>query len=263
MRGKKMQNNSIKGKTVLVTGATKGMGFACSKAMLEQGANLVMVYHSDAERAEQVKSELSIYADHYFLLQADIAQPQERQRILDKTLLKFKNIDVLVNNAGIAATAGFLKETEEGFDKIIDVNLKAPIFLAQLVAKQMIDQGQGGSIINFSSVAAHRAFGGISYDAAKAGVLRATQTMANALGKYNIRVNSISPGMHNTEMNRAHWEHKTELYKSMVAVTALQRSAKADEMSGTVIYLASDQSSYVTGTDIIADGGFLSHCPGR
>lgn len=105
--------------------------------------------------------------------------------------------------------------------------------------------------------------GGISYDAAKAGIIRASQTMANALGKYGIRVNSISPGMYKTQMNRYHWENETELYKNMVSVTALQRGAEADEIAGTVLYLASEQSSYTTGTDILADGGYSSHFPGR
>ncbi|MFZ0564946.1 MAG: SDR family oxidoreductase [Chlamydiales bacterium] len=107
----------------------------------------------------------------------------DRQHILDETLDRFKEIDVLVNNAGIPSKASFLKETEKDFNYVLDVNLKAPIFLAKLVAQQMIKQEKGGSIINFSSVCGHRAMGGISYDAAKAGIIRASQTMANTLGK--------------------------------------------------------------------------------
>lgn len=249
----------MKNKTVIVTGATKGMGLACSKAMLALGANVVMVYRGDVETADKVVDELNAFGGKY-LLQADITHPRDRSNIIRETLAKFKKIDVLVNNVGVAATAGFLEESEEAFDAIIDVNLKAPIFLAKLVAKQMIEQNHGGSIINFSSVAGHRAFGGVSYDAAKAGIIRATQAMANTLGKHGIRVNSISPGMHKTEMNRAHWENETDKYKSMVQATALKRAAKADEISGTVVYLATDQSSYVTGTDIVTDGGFLGYC---
>lgn len=258
-----MRCDSIQNKVVIVTGATKGMGFACSKQLLSLGAHVVMVYLSDTEQAQKAQRELKPYREQVHVLKADITKPEERQRMLDETLLKFHKIDVFVNNAGVAAQADFLHETSAGFDAVMDVNLKAPIFLAQRVAEIMIEQNQGGSIINFSSVAGHRAFGGISYDAAKAGMLRATQTMANALGPHGIRVNSISPGMHKTEMNREHWENETDAYKNMVGVTALKRPAEAGEISGAVVFLASDQSSYITGTDIIADGGFLSHCPGR
>ena len=239
------------------------MGLASAKGLLKLGANVVMIYLSDTENAQKIISDLNNYKNQILLLQADITKPAERKLILDETLAQFKAIDVLINNAGIPATSGFLKETEDKFDTVINVNLKAPIFLAQLIAQQMIKQGHGGSIINFSSVCGHRAMGGISYDAAKAGIIRATQTMANALGKYGIRVNSISPGTHKTEMNRYHWENETDLHKKMVSVTALKKAAEADEIAGTVIYLASEQSSYTTGTDIIVDGGFLSHCPGR
>lgn len=253
----------VKDMVVIVTGATKGMGLATSRQLLKMGANVVMVYLSDSENAQKVEDDLNDYVNQKILLKADITKAKDRNNIIRATLEKFGEINVLVNNAGIPAKAGFLKEDEVDFDRVIDVNLKAPIFLAQLVSQQMIKQGKGGSIINFSSICGHRAMGGISYDAAKAGIIRASQTMANTLGKYGIRVNSISPGMHKTEMNRSHWENETDLYKNMTAVTSLKRSAEADEIVGTVFYLASQQSSYTTGIDIIVDGGYLSHCPGR
>jgi 3-oxoacyl-[acyl-carrier protein] reductase len=254
---------SLENKVVVVTGATKGMGLASSKSLLELGANVVMVYCRDTANAKQVEAKLASYAGQMLLLQADITKVEDRQRILALTLEKFKQIDVLVNNAGIAAKSGFLKEQEEAYDLVLDVNLKAPIFLAKLVAQQMIEQGYGGSIINFSSVSGHRGAGGISYDAAKAGLICATQTMANTLGKHGIRVNSISPGLHKTEMNRHHWEQSTELFNSLVGATPLGRAAQADEIAGTVVYLASDQSSYTTGIDILVDGGYLAVLPGR
>lgn len=258
-----MNAYSVKNKVIIITGATKGMGLASGRKLLALGAKVVMVYVSDIDNARIIEKELSEYVDDLLLLKADITQAQDRQRIVDETLKRFNQIDVLVNNAGVPAKSGFLKENEADFDRVLDVNLKAPIFLAQSVASQMITQGKGGSIVNFSSVCGHRAMGGISYDAAKAGIIRASQTMANTLGKYRIRVNSISPGTHKTEMNRQHWENETALHKSMIAVTALGRAAEAEEIAGTVVYLASDQSSYTTGTDIIVDGGYLSHCPGR
>ncbi|MCH9644488.1 MAG: glucose 1-dehydrogenase [Gammaproteobacteria bacterium] len=258
-----MNDYSLKDKVVIVTGATKGMGLASSKRLLQLGAKVVMVYANDEENANRVLAELDHHKSQILLLQADITNHANRERIVQKTLSTFNAIDVLVNNAGIPVKAGFLKESEEDFDRVVDVNLKAPIFLAQLVAKQMIEQNKGGSIINISSVCGHRGMGGASYDAAKAGIIRASQTMANKLGQYGIRVNSVSPGTHKTEMNRYHWENETDLHKGMMRVTALGRAAEADEIAGTIIYLASSQSSYTTGADILVDGGFLSHCPGR
>jgi NAD(P)-dependent dehydrogenase (short-subunit alcohol dehydrogenase family) len=258
-----MKNYSVKDKVIIVTGATKGMGLSSSKRLLEMGAKVVMVYRSDTENAKKIETTLKDYQGKKLLLRADITKADDRVRILKETLTEFKEVNVLVNNAGIPAKASFLQENETDFDIVIDVNLKAPIFLAQLVSEQMIKQDKGGSIINFSSICGHRAMGGISYDAAKAGIIRASQTMANVLGKYRIRVNSITPGTHKTEMNRYHWENETESYKKMIAVSALQRGAEPEEIAGTVVYLASDQSSYTTGADIVVDGGFLSHCPGR
>ncbi|MCI5052100.1 MAG: glucose 1-dehydrogenase [Simkaniaceae bacterium] len=258
-----MNAYTVEDKVVIVTGATKGMGLASSKQLLSMGAKVVMVYCSDTENAERVKEELKESHAHLHLLKADITQPQDRKRIVKETLEKFSTIDVLVNNAGVSSKAGFLKESEEEYDRVLDVNLKAPIFLAKIVAEQMIKQQKGGSIINFSSICGHRGSLGISYDAAKAGIIRATQSMANKLGKHGIRVNSISPGIHKTEMNRYHWENETDIFQNMVSVTALKRAAQADEMAGTVVYLASDQSSYTTGTDILVDGGYMCHFPGR
>ncbi len=258
-----MIDYAVKGLVVVVTGATKGMGLASSKRFLKMGAKVVMVYLSDVENAQKVDADLKDYSDQMLLLKADITKAENRAHILSETLNAFQEVNVLVNNAGIPAKKSFLKEREEEFDRVLDVNLKAPIFLAKLVSEQMIKQEKGGSIINISSICGHRAMGGISYDAAKAGIIRASQTMANKLGKYGIRVNSISPGMYKTEMNRWAWESENERYQKMLSVPALKRAAEAEEIAGTVMYLASEQSSYVTGIDIIADGGYLSHCPGR
>lgn len=217
-----MNDCSVKKNVMIITGATKGLGLAASRKLLQMGAKVVMVYCSDTENSCRVEAELQDYREQILLLQADITKTEDRQRIIDETLAAFNEINVLINNAGVAAKAGFLKESEESYDRVLDVNLKAPIFLAKLVATQMIKQKKGGSIINFSSVSGHRGGGGISYDAAKSGIIRATQTMANALGQYGIRVNSISPGTHKTEMNRYHWENETEVYKKMTVVTPLK-----------------------------------------
>lgn len=253
----------MKGKVVIVTGATKGMGFGCAKRLLEEGSKVVFVYANDKDRADQVEELLSGYKNNMLLLKADITVDANREDILNKTIAKFGRIDVLVNNAGVAAKHGFSNIEEKEYDKILDVNLKAPIFLAQIISRKMIEQGDGGSIINFSSISGHRGCNTIAYEAAKAGLIIATQSMAVELGKHKIRVNSISPGYHKTEMNRYHWENQTDLHQNVIKTIPLGDASDAADIAGTVIYLASDLSKYVTGIDIIVDGGYMCVLPAR
>ena len=250
-----MENHSLNNKVVIITGATRGMGLATTKRFLELGSKVVMVYANNTGAATKSLQELEAYKEQTILVQADICHETNRNKIISLAIERFGQIDVLINNAGVATTHGFLKEEEDEYDRILDVNLKAPIFLAKLAAKQMIIQGHGGSIINFASTAGHHGTNAISYCAAKAGLIRATESMAQSLGKFNIRVNSISPGIHCTDMNKYHWENNTERFQKMVANIPLQRAAQADEITGAVIYLASDASSYTTGIDILVHGG--------
>lgn len=248
-------HESINDKVIIITGATRGMGYGVSKKMLELGAKVVMVYKSNTEAAEKAEQELNAYANNLITISADIAETVGREKILTSTLGKFDRVDALINVAGIATTKGFLKESEEQFDSVLAVNLKAPILLAQLVAKQMIEQGDGGCIVNFASTAAHSPGSAVSYGAAKAGLLMATKSIAKKLGEYNIRVNSISPGMIKTDMNRYHWENETELFKGRIEKTPLGRAGEVEDIAGAVVYLLSDAASYTTGIDIMVHGG--------
>ena len=248
--------DSINNKVVIVTGATRGMGLAISLKLLSLGAKVVMVYLNNHESAESVSLELSDnYAEKFIIEAADVALAEDRERIVATAVNTFGRVDALVNVAGIATTKGFLKEEEEQFDRVLDVNLKAPIFLGKIVAKQMIKQGDGGCIINFASTAAHSPGSAISYGAAKAGLLMATKSIAKKLGQYNIRVNSISPGMIKTDMNRYHWENKTDVYRERVAEIPLGRAGEVEDITGAVIYLLSSDSAFTTGIDIIVHGG--------
>lgn len=130
-----MEDYSIKNKVIIVTGGTKGMGLASSKQLLKMGAKVVMVYFSDIDNAKKIEAEINCYHDQKLLLRADITNDKDRRYIIDETLRAFQEINVLVNNAGTPSKAGFLKEKETDFDRVIDVNLKAPIFLVKLVAE--------------------------------------------------------------------------------------------------------------------------------
>ncbi len=247
----------MKDKVVLVTGGIRGIGLAIAKAFAEQKCKVVINFRSDQQQAQRALAELQSLSHIAIAIQADVSDKPERERLLKETLEHFGRIDVLVNNAAVATRYGFLKTTEEEFDRIYNCNLKAPIFLAKIVAEQMIEQGDGGAIINISSVAGHIPMG-INYGGSKAALLMETKNMAAKLGPYNIRVNSISPGTTKTDLNRRNWEGNPERWTSHTDNIALQRGANPSEIAGAAVYLASEKASYTTGTDILVDGGWLS-----
>ena len=245
----------MKKKVVIVTGGSRGIGLAIVKAFIAQGAHVALVYRSDEKQAAMALKEVD--SKNAIALKADVSEKSERERLLKETLKHYKRVDVLVNNAAVATRYGFLKTTEEEFDRVYQTNLKAPIFLSKIVAEQMIAQGEGGSIINISSVAGHIPMG-INYGGSKCALLMETKNMAAKLGKYNIRVNSISPGATKTDLNRRNCQDNPEAWESHVVNFALERGADPSEIAGAALYLASDAASFTTGTDILVDGGWLS-----
>ena len=247
----------MEGKVVVVTGGSRGIGRAIAQAFGENGYKVVINYRADKDQAQKALEELHSISKDAIAIQADVSEKSERERLVKETLVKFGRIDVLVNNAAISTRHGFLKTTEEEFDRIYNCNLKAPIFLSKLVAEQMIKQECGGSIINVASVAGHIPMG-INYGGSKAALLMETKNMAAKLGPYNIRVNSISPGATKTDLNRSAWEGNPDFWKSHTDKIALQRGGDPKEVAEAAIYLASEQASYTTGTDILVDGGWLS-----
>lgn len=244
-------------RVVIITGGTRGIGFATAKAFLLNGDKVVINYRSDEKKAKEALQSLKSNYDDVIAVQADITIKKDRERLLDDTLKHFKKIDILINNAGVAGRKSFLKETEEEFENIIRNNLTGHVFLAQLVANEMIQQQSTGSIINLCSTASYSPTSGtVSYCAAKAGLLIATKSMAYKLGPYGIRVNSITPGSIETDMSRHAWEDP-ERGPALEKALPLRRRGQPDEIAGAVLYLTSDQASYTTGADIIIDGGWL------
>ena len=157
----------LKNKVFIVTGATKGMGYAISERLLHEGAKVVLVYRSDEKNAEECSKKLQKYKRDFILVQADVSDLRQHRSIIEKALNKFSVIHALVNNAGVAPRSGFLKMDEEEYDRVLATNLKGPIFLAQAVAQQMIEQKTSGSIINIGSTSAYRPDSVVSYGPAK------------------------------------------------------------------------------------------------
>ena len=241
---------SVADLVVVVTGATRGIGRAVAGGFLAAGARVALVGRSESIGEQLGEDERGI------AIRADVSLAEDRQRIFQQTQEQLGAIDVLVNNAGITRS-GEGEYREEDWDATLDVNLKAPFFLSQLVAQGMRDQ-QGGSIVNIGSIGARVGMpDNPAYQAAKGGLLQLTRAMARDWAGWNVRVNQVNPGYIHTEMSAASYADP-EKRKERTERTMLGRWGTPDDLVGACLFLASAASSYMTGTDITVDGGWIA-----
>lgn len=239
----------LKGKNCIVTGGTRGIGRAIAIAFAKEGANVAFTYHNRAEFANDIIAQLELCDIKCTAIKADLAKISDVSRIIEESYAALGNIDVLVNNAGICNVSPFVDIFEEEFSSIIDINLKAPFFLSQYTARHMIENKTKGSIINISSISAFRAEGGLAhYEVSKAGLSMLTKSTALELSGYGIRVNTISPGYTKTDMTK-------DVCSDRIAAIPFDRMGEPDEIAQGAVYLASDESAYMTGSDLVIDGG--------
>ena len=245
----------LSGKVAIVTGSSKGIGRSIAQGLAENGAKVVISSRKQ-EAVDAVASAFKKQGMEAMGVACHIGDPQQRQNLVDETLKSFGRIDVLVNNAAINPFYGPLEATgEEVFDKIMDVNVKAPWLLSNLVQPHMKEGG--GSIINISSVeGVHPGFRLGLYSMTKVALIMLTKNQAKEWGKYGIRANVVCPGLIKTKFSQALWtdEKTLGMYTSTIP---LKRMAEPDEMAGLVMLLASDAGSYMTGGVYTADGGYL------
>ncbi|THV07746.1 NAD(P)-binding protein [Dendrothele bispora CBS 962.96] len=250
----------VSGKVVVITGASQGIGRACAQEFAKYGATgLVLHYLGDPRSEEDVQSlkkELETDGRKVATVPGDISDPSTSQKIVAVARETFGRIDVLVSNAGICPFAEFLTMPLETYHKTRAVNLDGSFYVTQAVANLMKEQNpQGGSIIAIASISA--LVGGAlqtHYTPTKAGVLSLMQSCAIALGKYNIRANSVLPGTIATDINKAHLSDP-QIHNSNVSRTVLGRLGAPDDIAGPVVFLASDLAKYVTGASLLVDGG--------
>jgi NAD(P)-dependent dehydrogenase (short-subunit alcohol dehydrogenase family) len=253
---------TLHNKRAVVTGGAMGIGFAISYRLAEAGASIVIV-DVDSERAEKASEELRSNGYEARFIQADVSKEKEVRDTVNTIVEDVGGIDILVNNAGIYPYIPFAKITGDDIDKVLSVNLKGTLLCSREVSSNMIQQRQGGCIVNIASISSSRPVSkGFSiYDASKGGVHSLTKSMALELGQHSIRVNAIAPGSIMTEgmlsqgkgLQPSEW--KAELKKFM-ASTVLGRLGRADDIGRVALFLASDLASYVTGTLIVVDGGY-------
>jgi NAD(P)-dependent dehydrogenase (short-subunit alcohol dehydrogenase family) len=238
-------------RVAVVTGGTRGLGLAMARGFAQAGAQVVIVSRK-ADACDEVVAALRAEGARATGCACHIGQWDRVEELVEEVYRDFGAIDVLVNNAGISPLYDKLTDvSEELFDKVIAVNLKGPFRLAALVGERMVE-GRGGSIINVSSTGAVRPTRDIvPYAAAKAGVNAMTVGLAHAFGP-RVRVNAIMPGPFLTTISRA-WD--MDLFAERARTFPMRRAGEADEIVGAALYLASDASSYTTGTILTVDGG--------
>ena len=245
----------LENKTVLITGASRGIGRGIATVFAEHGANVVFTYSSSVDAANALEKELQslgVQAKGYQSNAADFGQAQE---LVEKVLADFSTIDVLINNAGITKDNLLMRISEEDFDKVIEVNLKSVFNLTKSVQRTMLKQ-RHGSIINMSSVVGVKGNAGQSnYAASKAGIIGFSKSIALELGSRNIRCNVIAPGFIETEMTAQLSEDVVAGWRSGIP---LKRGGSPTDVANACVFLASDLSSYITGQVLNVDGGMLT-----
>jgi L-rhamnose 1-dehydrogenase len=254
----------LRGKVVIVTGASRGIGRATALACAREGANVVVNYlvSNDADSGrdaagEEALAELNATGQRAIALAADVAQPATAQLLVDAAVAEFGRLDVLVANAGICEFRDFLEVSPELLRRTVDVNLLGTFYLVQAAGRRMASQGQGGSIIAMSSISALVGGGRQThYTPTKAGVHSLMQSCAVALGPHGIRCNSVMPGTIATDLNSQDLAAPGKA-AYMRGRIPLGRLGEPADVAGVCVFLASDLSRYVTGAAVLVDGGLF------
>lgn len=245
----------LQNKTVLITGASRGIGKGIATVFAEHGANVVFSYSSSVDAANALETELQSLGIQAKGYQSNAADFEQAQELVENVLADFSTIDVLINNAGITKDNLLMRISEEDFDKVIEVNLKSVFNLTKAVQRTMLKQ-RHGSIINMSSVVGVKGNAGQSnYAASKAGIIGFSKSIALELGSRNIRCNVIAPGFIETEMTA---QLSEDVVAGWRAGIPLKRGGTPNDVANACVFLASDLSSYITGQVINVDGGMLT-----
>jgi glucose 1-dehydrogenase len=252
----------LQGKNVLVTGGSSGIGQAIAVRFAEYGANVAINYLTTPDEAadteEQVHTCLAKVQQEGvqdLLVQGDVSNEADVVRMVEETVDQLGSIDVLVNNAGIQISRPSHELMNGDFDKVIDINLRGSFMCAREAIRRFLDQGDGGAIVNISSV--HQVIpkpNYLGYSMSKGGMQNMTKTLALEYATEGIRVNGVGPGATITPINRA-WVDDPEKARQVEEHIPLRRAGTADEMAGVTCFLASDEAAYITGQTIFVDGG--------
>jgi glucose 1-dehydrogenase len=253
---------SLKGKVAVVTGGNSGIGKSIVLALAREGADLVIDYVAHPDATEDLVRQVESLGVRAIGVDADVSVVSDLSNLVDAAVRSFGRLDIMVNNAGIETRTSVLDTTEEQYELVLRVNLKSAFFATQLAAKQMIAQGEGGRIINISSI--HEDWpmpGNTAYCLSKGGMRMLTRTAGVELASHGITVVGVGPGAVDTPINRA-TEADPEKMRTLDEAIPLGRIADSEEIAKVVAFLAGDGSSYMTATTVMADGGLIQSSPG-
>lgn len=245
----------LTGQKAIVTGGGQGLGKQMALALAEAGAD-VLVAQRRVEVAETVAEEIRDMGRDAMAVKVDVSKSADVDRMVKAAMGRFGKIDILINNAGVGQAVYALKMTEEDWDWMMDIHVKGTFLCCQAVAREMVKQNKG-SIVNLSSmsaVIANRPQGQAHYNTAKAAISHLTKSLAVEWTRFNIRVNAIAPGYIETALTTGGLS--AEVGKDWLAMTPMGRAGEPHEIKGAALYLASEASSFCTGTILIMDGGY-------
>ena len=245
----------VKGKNIIITGASRGIGRGIAVAFAKQGANVAFTYSSSEGPAKELEAELTSFGVTAKAFKSNAADFDAAQQLVADVLEIFDSTDVLINNAGITKDNLLMRITEEDFDKVIEVNLKSVFNMTKAVQRTMLKQ-RHGSLIHMSSVVGVKGNAGQSnYAASKAGIIGFSKSIALELGSRNIRSNVIAPGFIETEMTDKLPEDVVAQWRAGIP---LKRGGSAEDVANACLFLAADLSAYITGQVLHVDGGMLT-----
>jgi 3-oxoacyl-[acyl-carrier protein] reductase len=245
--------NKLTGKVAIVTGASKGIGAAIAKALAAEGASVIVNYASSKAGADAVVASISKAGGKAVAIRGDVSKAAEAQGIIDSTVKAFGRVDILVNNSGVYGFAPIEQVTEEEFHRHFNINVLGLLLTTQAAVKHL---GEGGSIINIGSVVSRVTPPGSSvYTGTKGAVAAITGVLARELGPRKIRVNSLNPGLVETEGTHTAGFVATDVEKGIIAQTPLGRIGQPNDIASIAVFLASDDSRWLTGEQILAGGG--------
>lgn len=244
----------LAGKSAIVTGSSKGIGKAIAVALARGGADVLVNYHSDEAGAKDTVARIEHYGRKAVIMKANTSVYEEVEQMVSRAVEEFGKLDVMVNNAAVMFLVPAVEMKIEDWHKLIGVNLNGYFYGCQLAARQMIKQGQGGKIINVASINDILAVRNMSaYCAAKGGVISLTRTLAIELGCHRINVNALSPGATETELNKNFYTQPVRnFYAERIPWGKI---AMPEQIAEGAVFLASNASEYITGHELVVDGG--------
>ncbi|MCB2290403.1 3-oxoacyl-[acyl-carrier-protein] reductase [Clostridium sp. CS001] len=244
----------LKGKTAVITGASRGIGRAIAIKLAKLGVNIVVNYRNSYEAVQEVVKEIQDLGASALAVQCDISSYSDVENMMKKSVEEFGTIDILVNNAGITKDGLLMRMKEEDFDSVIDINLKGAFNCTRHVSSIMLKQ-RSGRIINISSVSGLTGNAGqVNYSSAKAGILGMTKAVARELASRNVTCNAVAPGYIQTDMTDGLSE---KVKDTIMSTIPLKRLGMPEDVANAVAFLASEEASYITGQVINVDGGMV------